>query len=247
MKRIVSIICAFFIFALSTTSIFASHQSYNQMKLESELGRLGVLKTRVFKDDGDITRYEALKTIILAIGGSDELIMDYNTSYLIFDTSMLGPSVPREYGYYDTHEPLDGGEFEWNQKYATAEGLGQINIAFYNGITKGEIHNGKRYFLFDKKVSIREAVTFMVRCLKGVDIEPDEAYKIAIEIGLIQKDDIYFGHGEQWLDYNYFRELLGRFIEQPRYLYFGNNEEFPKVSIDESGEMTYKEYLKTIE
>lgn len=246
MKRIIRIICTLLIFALSMTSVFASHQSYNYMKLESELGKLGVLKTRVFKDDEDVTRYEALKTIILAIGGSDELVMEYNTNDLVFQPYMLWV-IPRECGYYDMYEPLDGGEFEVKQKYATAESMGQINIAFYNGITKGEIHNGKRYFLFDKKVSIREAVTFMVRCLKGVDIEPDEAYKIAIEIGLIQKDDIYFGHGEQWLDYNYFRELLGRFIEQPRYLYFGNNEDFPNVSIDESGEMTYKEYLKTIE
>lgn len=240
-KIIVGLVIIFLVLCLAVTS-FADEQS-----IAVNLTKAGIVDAIVFEDDFYLSRYEVLKTIMVAIGADDELSKDANM--LIYQNKLPDMPVNSEYGFFDFEEPLgaEGQSFTkdsmWFQKYSLKGD--QIALAFYNSIAQGDVINGKRYFCFDRKATVAETLTFMVRCLKGTNITCEEAYSYACQLGLVLKSEMYsisYEYAQEMVNINYFYTLLNRFMEQKRYLYFGNNKDYPKASIDEHGTMTYWQY-----
>lgn len=129
-------------------------------------------------------------------------------------------------------------------KYADRD-LGYVRLAFYHGLAKGEMIQARRYFYFDRPVTLKETAVYMMRCLKGFDIgDLEDNFKMAKESELIKPNDTVFNDGDSLITPNYFCVMLQRFLNQKRYFYF--DEEFwSDIQKDEEGSMTYLEYLQS--
>jgi len=256
--RIKLILISLLCFILSFSTVNA-----NQMRKATEdMGYLGVLQASDYNSFGGITRYQAIKSITLAMGLTNELakyadvINSPEVNYINIDRPI------EEFKYHDfevmdqdeyyvalSNDNLSKAELEknyWHVKYTSAE-RGAVSVAFYNDITKGIMVDGKRYFMFEQTISLNEILAFMIRCLKGADADVSNAIETATALGIVQPENIFDMAGLKKPDVvglGYFSILMKRFVNQKRYMYFdGNSENFPKASIDLEGAMTYKEYL----
>ena len=211
------------------TSLDSNAHTYSDVgkASASKLGELGVLKAEVFEDVGYVTRYEALKTILIAIGADDELS---DQLYMYIDLNQEFYKIEHD-DFEEIHtstETITDKNFLYKYSCGYKD---KINFAIYNGITKLEIIDGKKYFHYDREAYISEVITFMVRCLKGTEVTMEEAHQYAKELGLYKPEELYYNafyNTCQKIDFDYFCVLMNRFINQKRYFYFDDNESFPK-------------------
>ena len=230
-----------------------------------QMGHLGVIQVSDYHYFGGVTRYQVIKSITTAMGLTNIMAINVN-SLLNPNLNPYGIERPlEEFVYYDFEvaensqnyielftQEITKDELEesfWYLKYTSKE-MGAVTAAFYNDITRGVIIDGKRYFLFEQEATLNEVLAFMTRCLKGTDTDVSNIYDTAVEIGLIDPE----GHFDKIALQNvnsvsigYFSILMERFVNQNRYMYFDfDSPDFPKTSIDETGQMTYKQYLTQI-
>lgn len=124
--------------------------------------------------------------------------------------------------------------------------------AKYAKISYGEytcgLNNEYIYFNDFRFVTLEEAVAFMVRCLKPENINEkhlDETFDYAKKIGLISNKDYFANNPKHELSIGEFRTILGRFLEQPRGVYFNTEIKnyFLAYNFDVSGAKTYRQML----
>ncbi|MCD8214597.1 MAG: hypothetical protein LUC97_02975 [Clostridiales bacterium] len=105
--------------------------------------------------------------------------------------------------------------------------------------------------LFSERASVKDCVSYILWFLTDMpeDITSEEMYVLAVETGLVEEADNVYEDWENRIDYNYFRTLLHRMLNAKRYIYFEEeieNDWFNAKRYDESGEMTYLDYVKEI-
>ena len=237
--------------------VYADETEYEQnMELISSCG---VMQAYYFDSTKTVSRYECLNAIMKAIGiveeyggdggrgefgiFSDRVYRDGGGNYL------MGPDG---YPWYITDgHPLEinpNGTLHDYMKYIERGKTG-INFAFAYGIANGEFYNGRRYFYFERAVTLTETMLFMMRCLGDLELNDGaEALERAEACGLITKEDAFYGKGEEKLTPEAFSTLLVRFLNQPRHYYFEDVKIYGNTfQEDETGSMTYLEYLTTRE
>ncbi len=199
-----------------------------------------------FENTDKVSRSECLVAIMNAAGITEEISNSFQ--YLLVDEWSC---EPHENAYYDGSEIYtdDIAASEWSSKYC--DRWTYFDLAFYHGIAKGSMLNGKRCFFFDKPVTAKEALTFMLRFVeKTMDIPWDEVYAKAKARNLLKETDAFYNDEAHLLTSDEFCVLLNRFLAQPRYIYFSNNTHGGGIEEslhrDEELSMTYNDYLKML-
>lgn len=128
---------------------------------------------------------------------------------------------------------------------------GYIFVAKFNNITNGVNCQQDDYlnnFEPDRAVTVKECLTFMLRCLKGPEnVDWNTIMSCSIEEGLIE-ENIYTG--DELLTREDFSVLLGRMLESGRYLYWPE-EDSPlqnqhDLAVDVNRSISYFDYIKEI-
>ncbi len=256
------VICIAIVIAMmSTFCVYADETDYEQNM--EVISSCGVMQAYYFESPKTVSRYECLNAIMKAIGivedysgdggrfllvreggiASDRYYCDGDGNFLVgSDGNAL---------YVTDGRPLmtnkDGSVYD-HKKYLERGKTG-INFAFAYGIANGEFYNGRRYFYFARAVTLQETILFMMRCLGDLELnDGEEALERAEACGLISKEAPFYGKGEEKLTPEAFSTLLVRFLNQPRHYYFEDTWEYGnRFHEDETGSMTYLEYLTTRE
>lgn len=142
--------------------------------------------------------------------------------------------------YY--YAPLFGDVFVEN----ISENDGYILAAANAGIASGYPGGGKNpyYFIFkpDQSVTIKECLTFMLRCLTDKKtLSWDNVMNDSKNFNLLTEAEAEFYSEETFLTNELFRTLLHRMLDKPRYRYCPMSEEdgWYAVQIDKEGSMKY--------
>ncbi len=219
------------LFLLLSTTTLANNFGDSSMQ---EVITNNLIEKEGFENSDTVTRFECVNAIIKAIGATEETAL---SAAMLLYGCLTGP---KENAFLDGDDivPFDYA------KYADKE-MGYIKLAFYNELAKGEIIQNRRYFYFDRPVTLKETSAFMMRCLKGPDLNDlDETFAMAKEYGLIKEDDIFYNNGDSSITLDYFCTMLWRFLNQNRYLYFNAENFGTGLGKDEDRSMTYLEYLQ---
>lgn len=250
---------AVIIVLVSTVSVYADEIKFEQnMEVVSECG---VMKAYYFESPKTVSRYECLNAIMRAIGvvedsngngGRHLLVSDWGGKVSDrcywdgYDGYLVGSNGDGLY-IVDGHPLMinENGTIHDDIKYLERGKTG-INYAFAYGIAEGEFYNGRRYFYFERAVTLSEAMLFMMRCLEDLKLNDGvEVLEKAEMCGLITKEDSFYGKGDKKLTPEEFSTLMVRFLNQPRHYYFVDERSGQEFYEDKTGNMTYLEYLTT--
>lgn len=127
---------------------------------------------------------------------------------------------------------------------------GYIILAKFSDVAIGVSKNGERinYFEPDRNVTVKECLTYMLRCLKDPQtIEWDNILFDAEKFGLISKEDIsYISSNEELLSSD-FKKFLSRMLNNKRYLYWLINESqngyMKAMRIDQTNSISYIDWF----
>lgn len=233
-KKIVSIVLVFLILFSTTQFVLGADDS----KVQETLLEYGLLEPEGFENHDRVTRYECVNAIIKSIGATENI--ESGARGLMYDCYT---GMPMEWTYWDG----DGiGPSIEKDKYFDKK-MGYINLAFFHGIARGEFLQGRRYFYFDRSVTLKETCAFLMRCLKGTDLtDLDKTFEMAKAFGIIKITDLHPQDGDSLVTPEYFCFILQRFLEQKRFLYFDETYGI-EIQNDRNGSMTYLEYLQSRE
>lgn len=237
-------------FCLSFIMLFTFYPVRAVETMEKETLNKYNLIDEGFESPNTVTRFECLAAVMKAAGVNEDI--NDRAKFLLYASSYH--STFNENAYFDGSEiytdPVLRSEF--SAKYVGK--WGYVDLAFNHGIAKGEMLNGQRCFFFDRFVTAKEAVTFMLRCIEdSTDILWDEVYLKAKERGLIKESDVFYNDEAHFITPDEFCVLLYRFLNQQRYIYFidsffdSNGMAIEFIQRDEERSMTYLEYLILIQ
>lgn len=128
---------------------------------------------------------------------------------------------------------------------------GYIILAKFSKVAQGaQLNKYNRIYSFeaDRDVTVKECLTFMLRCLKNPETVEWETIIIqAEEMGLLQEGEIQNINQNEELTGSMFKVFLERMLNLNRYLYWPT-EEPPKsyaksMVIDETGSMRYIDWF----
>ena len=238
MKKLLMVIFIFIMsgcFLISYTTKAESISATEEMLIEYHL-----IRVEGFDNEETVTRFEAVTTIVKSIGATvkniEYIYEQYGDSYTgkraewTCDDGLLP-----EYDYhrYDTQDN--------DNRY--------LNLALFNDIAQGEIHNNRRYFYHDRPVTATETMVFMARCLASKEEMKqyglDEAKKKALDCGIIRESDTFYADMDSPITPDEFYVMLQRFLNQKRCLYFYAGLNY-YVQEDTERSMTYLEYLQAL-
>jgi len=122
-----------------------------------------------------------------------------------------------EYANSNYHNPvfLDSGRDAINDGY--------IILAKFSGIAMGVdfYQNGANNFAPNRNVTVRESLTFMLRCLTTAELVSwDNIIEDSIKYGLLQENELEFYVADAPLQNKQFYTLLHRMLDKKRYLYW---------------------------
>lgn len=215
MKRIIGLLLTLFIvFSACNTWVVAN----DDVQIKSEIEKLGILDTGLFEKESILTRNDCVALIMKAIGMPENV---YNNTY-------NSPSpVFSDYTDCSVFDVYDK-EMEIFEKCKFTKGNYVWAAAKYANIVFGESRdNGRIYFNFTRPVTTKEAVAFMVRCLKNPDMDLtglDQTFQRGIELGLIKTTDVCYLESDNPILPNDFFTILYRFLQQPVYLYYDGEQ-----------------------
>jgi hypothetical protein len=231
MKGIAKFLIFFFLCNMLGGVAYAKDDTNNQRTSASDNQEFQTLKSYGIVDDSlynneKVNREDCITAIMKLIGANSKLEEGYKNS------SIDGVMFLDAGGCY-----ILEAEFE---RIAIGEPAEDTPLA-------------GNYFHPDRDVTVKEATTFMTRCLVNLGetyeviskVDLNATFNIAKEIGLIQKTDIFYDKGENTLKPDEFCTLLYRMLYMPRYKYCGND--FPSCGkIDASATTRYIDCLKKI-
>ena len=119
---------------------------------------------------------------------------------------------------------------------------------------KGVTDSSSPLVLSEEKATLKECITFMLRCLKGVDFHVwnGDTVSMAIDVGLLTENEAGNINPEQYLTIDTYNMLLSRMLDMNRYLYYkpirldkGSGVR-QRVGTDESGSLKYIDWLSEI-
>ena len=93
----------------------------------------------------------------------------------------------------------------------------------------------------DENITVNQAIAFIERCISGKGNGLEGSLQIALEIGLIQKDDSFYSETDEWILRNDFYVLLNRMLDYKCNLYDDNDKSITEK--EENREKTYRELL----
>lgn len=202
--------------------VYASDYSVNQQIDDA----IEDVTSYITDDNAAISRSDCVTTIMKIIG--------------------LDKDTADRYGRagYDQPVFLDVGIAE------TGANTGYIYMAKFTGIAIGVSSNDRYITNFEphRNVTIKECLTYMLRCLKDQKtIEWDNIVDDAEEIGLLNKEEITSLNFNEDLSGDYFKKLLSRMFNMNRYLYWPieepNNRYSKEEKIDQTNSMSYIDWF----
>lgn len=202
--------------------VYASDYSVNQQIDDA----IEDVTSYITDDNAAISRSDCITTIMKIIG--------------------LDKDTADRYGRagYDQPVFLDVGIAE------TGANTGYIYMAKFSGIAIGVSSNDRYITNFEphRNVTIKECLTYMLRCLKDQKtIEWDNIVDDAEEIGLLNKEEVISLNFNEDLSGDYFKKLLSRMFNMNRYLYWPieepNNGYSKEEKIDQTNSMSYIDWF----
>ncbi len=179
-------------------------------------------------DDGTLTRANCITGIMQAIGlDKNDADISANAAYFI---------------------PV------FSDRVYDEKCKGYIIEAVLAGIMKGVTDSSSPLVLSEEKATLKECITFMLRCLKGVDFHVwnGDTVSMAIDVGLLTENEAGNINPEQYLTIDTYNMLLSRMLDMNRYLYYkpirldkGSGVR-QRVGTDESGSLKYIDWLSEI-
>ena len=131
------------------------------------------------------------------------------------------------------------------------ENSGYIIIANFADVAKGVrvgVYDETYNFEPNRDVTVRECLTFMLRCLKKAEtVEWENVVSQAVETGLLQAEEAGNLDTDKALTGGTFRVLLERMLNMHRYLYWADEESqyggSKSMKFDETGTMRYVDWI----
>lgn len=214
-----------------------------ELTAEQKTELMDLLIDPIHSDDEVVRRRSCLATIMKAIGATEDR------------ADQIGGELTWQGIFFsDRHDYFSPG-YVVDESFAWYEG-NYIALAEAIGVARGIIQDdGHLYFYPLKEAAIRDALSFMLRCLKLPDNwEERPLYEVAYETGLLQEEDAFARNMDENLTYGTLRTLTERFLKQERHLYFTFTwvEEGESWGLwayakkDEEGTQTYEEVAYTI-
>lgn len=112
----------------------------------------------------------------------------------------------------------------------------------------------REYFFPLRTATVNDCIAFIMRCIdknaEGLDLEG--TFQLAKERGIIKESDNFYNDGNRDLNQEIFFTLLKRMMNEKRYIYFRKLTdkdiwwECDGRLYDETGEMTYLEYMQSL-
>ena len=194
-KKIIICTLILTIFMLTPTNILAYDDNYTEV--------IADLAPCVY--DHTISRRDCIAAIMKIVGVDPET--EYiNRQFTVFD-SMFSDIY---FGFMGESHKHPLGHFY------DIPGNGYI-IEAYGSVAMGHKHGG---FKPDKNVTVRECLTFMLRCLKErSDVSWENVMVDSVEIGLLKESELEYFAADSPLLKKDFITLLNRMLNLPRYLY----------------------------
>lgn len=103
---------------------------------------------------------------------------------------------------------------------------GYIIIAAFNGITNGVSSDphGPDYFAAKKEVTVKQCLTFMLRCLTDTELVLwDNIMEDSVKFNLLEENELGYYDADSSLTNKQFYTLLYRMLDKNRYLYWPEN------------------------
>lgn len=179
-------------------------------------------------DDGTLTRENCITGIMWVIGlDKNEADISANTAYFV---------------------PVFSDRI-YNEKCK-----GYIIEAVSAGIMKGVTDTPSPLVLPVEKATLKECITFMLRCLKGVDCNTwnDNTISMAVDTGLFTEEEAEYVNPEQYLTIDIYNTMLSRMLDMNRYLYYrprkldSGSGVRQRIEIDKNGSMKYIDWIREI-
>ena len=223
MKKIVIVLTMFM--SLICVSVNAENVNVNK----NILSQLNIINENTFENENAVTREECLTAIIKTLGATDDAINMADGSHVVCF--------------------VDAGFYSYiGCAYITHIAYGEEQVVDYPTFRTSHTRKNTDYFLFPKrKVTVKEVLAYMVRCLEESkeNIDINITYEKSKEYGLINENDIFTQNPDMEISKNDFYTLLERLLNQKRYKYFEIVNGYFKMSgyVDEERSMTYLEFL----
>lgn len=223
MKKLLLMIIVFF--SLCSVIVYAEKCDFETRDM---LTQLNILQEDSFSDSNTVSRKECIVAIMRLIGVTDEDINSLNGAdlYTFADT--------KSYSY-------EGCAYVGKIAY------GEECIVDYP--TYRTTHSGKNidfFFFPERAVTIRETLTFIIRCLEDTkDFNDVLLIETAKKYNLIEIEEGIEGYLDNKINQEDFSVLLGRMLELKKYKYYiRENGVFEmKGNVDKNRSTTYYEFL----
>lgn len=205
-----------------------------------EIESLNLCDTSLYDGENTVTRNDCVSIIMWAIGCPWDFPIEgdpYGGEINVFlDAETDGDAFAEEYFAVNktTYRP---DIIEFARKYT--------DIIYGEwSVNDGLLAKERIYFNYNRSVTLKECVAFMVRCLgdfQGLDL--DETFKIAVEMGLISDNDSAYKNPDSPISPDEFFVILQRFIHQKQYLFF-DRDLSSGFRVNTGRNISYAEYLK---
>ncbi len=208
----------------------------NDKIAEQTISELGIVDTAIFEEEHTITRNDSISLIMRAIGVPDN----------VFEESYGAPDIQMA-PFDDADNYFSICKFTTGTNYV---GLSMQHTDVILGEAQWEDERGIKYIQINptRPVTTKEAVAFMVRCLKNPPMDEkdlEQTFARGLEVGLIKTTDSFYLEPDKPISCNDFFVMLQRFLYQPMYLYFDNVSEFIRdFCYAEAGNEDYITFLK---
>ena len=150
----------------------------------------------------------------------------------------------------DMYAGIDYDQPVFKDISGSVENDGYIIIAKFNDVAKGIENNSNIINSFepDRYVTVKECLTFMLRCLKDSDVvEWDNVMLDSVRIGLLQEDELEFYVADAPLQNKQFYTLLHRMLDKKRYLYWPIDEPsdgyIKSMQVDKTNSIRYINWI----
>lgn len=208
---------------------------------EQIISELDIADTTIFKGENTITRNDCVALVMRTLGVPDDVYLE---SYggtditVVFDDFKTTDKVLE---YFSICKFTTGTDYV---------GLAIERTDLIYGEYKEKNERGVEVIRFNptRPVTTKEAVAFMVRCLKNPPMDEkdlEQTFARGLEVGLIKTTDSFYLEPDKSISCNDFFVMLQRFLYQPMYLYFDNVSEFIRdFCYAEDGNEDYITFLK---
>jgi len=149
------------------------------------------------------------------------------------------------YTYYDQPVFLDEYDDIKNRGYIIQAIEADIVVGVKNDL------DGRCYFAPNKNTTIKECLTFMLRCVRDyttVDWN-NNIISYSEEVGLLTREEVENVNHDEVLTIDMFNNLLERMLNMNRYLYWQSTDDvrYPgrgKIKVDQTNSIKYIDWIK---